>query len=392
MMNRVKHIVLSGCSLVLLTQCASQDEIQNLQYQLRAVNQKLENITSTSVNQMQRQQASSGTKLDHVEDTTMRIQSSMEESNYQLNQLREQVNQNMTQLQGSMDSMRNDQDARIANLDQKVAVLEEKISLISENFTKIQQDRIKEAEKRAEDAARQAESARKRAAAATAGAIAPIQPLPAIPPSRMTAGTDSSSTGLVRLAPTAKKVKVAASPSSPATAPTTRSTTTQTAASTSTTTAAPVRSTPAASASATSPASDASAPETSASTRSSSSESGGDSFSQGMSQYKNKKYKDAYRSFEQSLASKSGDPAKTLYYMGESLYNQGEYDLAILDYQKVISNHSKNPLTPSALLKQGMSFEKLTDNETAKIIYKKLINDYGSSQEARQAKDRLDRL
>jgi hypothetical protein len=39
-----------------------------------------------------------------------------------------------------------------------------------------------------------------------------------------------------------------------------------------------------------------------------------------------------------------------------------------------------------------MSFEKLTDHETAKIIYKKLINDHGSSVEASQAKERLGKL
>jgi TolA-binding protein len=78
--------------------------------------------------------------------------------------------------------------------------------------------------------------------------------------------------------------------------------------------------------------------------------------------------------------------------MGETLYSQGEYDLAILDYQKVISNHGKDALTPGALLKQGMSFEKLTDHETAKIIYKKLINDHGGSAEAAQAKERLGKL
>jgi TolA-binding protein len=66
--------------------------------------------------------------------------------------------------------------------------------------------------------------------------------------------------------------------------------------------------------------------------------------------------------------------------------------LAILDYQKVISNHSKDTLTSSALLKQGMAFEKLTDHETAKIIYKKLINDHPGSSEATQAKDRLNKL
>ena len=43
-------------------------------------------------------------------------------------------------------------------------------------------------------------------------------------------------------------------------------------------------------------------------------------------------------------------------------------------------------------MKQGMSFEKLTDNETAKIIYRKLLSDYKQSPEAGQAQDRLSKL
>jgi TolA-binding protein len=93
----------------------------------------------------------------------------------------------------------------------------------------------------------------------------------------------------------------------------------------------------------------------------------------------------------------SGNPqgqaaAQTLFYMGECLYNQGEFDLAILDYQKVISNHSQDSHTPSALLKQGMSFEKLTDHETAKIIFRKLIADHPDSSEAGLANKRLENL
>ena len=58
----------------------------------------------------------------------------------------------------------------------------------------------------------------------------------------------------------------------------------------------------------------------------------------------------------------------------------------------MISNHNSDALAANALLKQGMSFEKLTDHETAKIIYKKLISDHGSSPEAAQAKERLGKL
>ncbi|MCI5126319.1 MAG: tol-pal system protein, partial [Candidatus Electrothrix sp. AR5] len=115
---------------------------------------------------------------------------------------------------------------------------------------------------------------------------------------------------------------------------------------------------------------------------------------QGIAQFKAKEYKSAYKVFEQVLAGRPADDqaAKTLYFMGECLFNLGEYDLAILDYQKVISNYSRNPHSSAALLRQGMSFEKLTDHETSKIIYTKLIADYPNSREAGVARQRLEGL
>jgi tol-pal system protein YbgF len=119
-----------------------------------------------------------------------------------------------------------------------------------------------------------------------------------------------------------------------------------------------------------------------------------DLLAQGISQFKAKEYKAAYKLFEQVLDGRPADDraAKTLYFMGECLFNLGEYDLAILDYQKVISNYSRNPHSSAALLRQGMSFEKLTDHETAKIIYSKLIADYPNSREAGVARQRLEGL
>ena len=107
--------------------------------------------------------------------------------------------------------------------------------------------------------------------------------------------------------------------------------------------------------------------------------------------YKAQQYNDAYKAFEQVLTQnpRGDEAAETLFYMGESLFARGDYDLAILDYQKVISNHADHPRTPTALLKQGMSFEKLTDHETAKIIYKKLIAEYPQSAEASTAEQQL---
>jgi len=66
--------------------------------------------------------------------------------------------------------------------------------------------------------------------------------------------------------------------------------------------------------------------------------------------------------------------------------------LAILEFQKVIVEHSKHDLAPKALYKQGLSFEKIGDPETARIVYNKLVDSYPKSEEVASAKTRLDSL
>jgi TolA-binding protein len=78
--------------------------------------------------------------------------------------------------------------------------------------------------------------------------------------------------------------------------------------------------------------------------------------------------------------------------MGECLFQQKEYDKAIMQYQNIISQHSDHAKSPKAMLKQGMAFEKLADKDTAKVIYKKLLKKHGSSPEAATAQEILSKL
>ena len=343
-MRVIRNLVFAGCCLFLLTQCASQDEIRKLNYQIRTVNQKVEEVKASTVNQMQKRQASSVNKIDAVQGETQQLRALVEESNQKSNLLREQTVQDIASLKKTIDQMRMENEQRIKALEVQVAQL-------SEGLVRTQQARVQAAEQRAREAARRADEARKRTV--------------------MAAG--AGSTGFVTLRPDAHKVKISsntvvdAAPAKPRRTPSAPEAVPETT---------PVKKTV---------ASSKPAPE---------SAGGGDALSQAIHLFKIGKYKDAYKGFEQVL---SGNPAgakaaETLFYMGECLYNQGEYDLAILDYQKVISNHPKDSHTPAAMLKQGMSFEKLTDHETAKIIYKKLIAGYGSSAEAAQAEKRLANL
>lgn len=335
-MKRIRNAALVCCLPLLLSQCASQDEVRDLNYQLRAVNRKVEDVKSGTVEEMLKRQASTASRLDDLQNQILQLQSRFEESAHLNSQLKEQSKETELSLKNMLQEMN-------AGNEERLKSLEERLDIVAAGLESIRQARLRETEKQARLAAKRAEDARKRAAAV--------------------ASRSSSSGGVVKVSPqlTKKKVSSAGRASTPAgrvkTAAADRGK--QPAAATKKeTTAAP------------------------------------DLFSQAKSKFEGKKYKEAYALFEKVL---SGNPkgdkaAETLFFMGECLYNQKEFDLAILDYQKVISNHPKHKRAPEALLKQGMSFEKLTDHETAKIIYKKLSREYAQSPQAAAAKQRLGNL
>ncbi len=323
--------MLAGCSIFLLSHCAAKDEVRDLSYQIRTVNKKVDEMRGTTVDQMQKRQASSFSRIDEVNDELLRMRSSFEENAFQESQFREQTKENISGLQARISSLQ-DEDGR------RIKELEGKIQQLSREIENQRHARIRDAEKRVKAAARQAADARRRTVQAAGG----------------------SRSGIVKLEPEKRKAKVENGRSSSRQKQAGKSLVMVSSGSNSGKT--PVK------------------PK--------------DIFNTGLAQFKAKKYKEAYAVFEQILAGnpKGDRAAETLFFMGECLFNQGEYDLAILDYQKVISNHSKHRKKPAALLRQGMSFEKLTDLETAKIIYNKLVKENPASPEAKTANDRLKRL
>jgi len=352
-MKGIVNIAVAGCSLFLLCQCATQDDLRKLNYQVRAVNQKVEEVKTSTVERLQKRQASSVNKLDQVAEDVVRLKSRLDEQAHLQTQFQEQNNQALATLQTAMEERLAATETKLAENEARITQLQQQIEQLSAGLDAMQQARVREAERRAREAARKAELARQRTVMAA-----------------------TSGSSFVHVVPRKKKIRVSrarvqdaapaavATATKPATVQETKSTSKKVVAAAQPTVAAPAAST------------------------------GSGPFARAMTEFKNRNYKKAYQDFEQVLASnpKGAKAAEVLFYMGESLYNQGEYDLAILDYQKVISNHAKDPHTPAALLKQGMSFEKLTDNETAKIIYKKLINEYSGTPEAAQAKKRLANL
>jgi tol-pal system protein YbgF len=121
---------------------------------------------------------------------------------------------------------------------------------------------------------------------------------------------------------------------------------------------------------------------------------GKDLYDRALGLFRASKFNQAYRAFsdyiEQYPNSKMTPNAQ--FWLGDCYYNQQEYELAILEYQKVIADHQKHPKAPASLLKQGLAFEKLKDKETAIIVYRKLQEEYPKSEQVSTAQKRIDSL
>ncbi|MCI5144260.1 MAG: outer membrane protein assembly factor BamD [Candidatus Electrothrix sp. AR3] len=363
-MKGLKNIVVVGCSMLLLCQCASQDEIRKLNYQLRTVNQKvkkvesqtaqkMKEVESKTADQMLKRSASSSNKLDSVAEEARQLRAINHENVERFNHYKQDTEDKINSLYGAIEQMQTENDHLTQSNQELIQSLELKIQQLSGSLQQVSRKRVQgaekkaaEAERRAREAAEKAAAARRRAERAVQHSAVEVKSHSEVKPEALTLRPESrkkrtrnDTREIVQEPPPRQQNRVNAAPPTLSTA-----------------------------------------------------ESG--LFRRGMKRFKAKKYKAAYKIFEQVLSSQPGEKraAKTLYLMGECLFNLGEYDLAILEYQKVISNYSRNPHSSAALLRQGMSFEQLTDHETARIIYTKLTADYPDSREAKVAQERMENL
>jgi len=79
------------------------------------------------------------------------------------------------------------------------------------------------------------------------------------------------------------------------------------------------------------------------------------------------------------------------YWIGESYFNQKDYNRAILEFNDVLK-YRRGDKVPAALLRQAQAFLEIGDRTDARLILQKLVNDYPNSEQARDAKDRLQAL
>ena len=345
-------LFLSFALLPLLVQCASQDELNQINYQLRMLNKKVVELEATTVDNLQKRQASSASQMDQLYREFLQFKSDLEETGHLNRRLTEQNKE----LENAFKSYaRTEEEKRAAELkrleqeiiekDRSIGNLAEQLKLQQDNLKAIQDARVEEAKRKAEAAARAAAEARAKAEAAR-----------------------SASSGVpAKISADKQKTVFSAAPSSPAVPAAPAAT------------AAPAAVEAGRTAVAAAPPAASPAP--------SSSTAADDLFKKGD-------YREAYRAFEELTRNQDNSQVaiNARYMMGECLFALKEYDQAILDYQNIITNNPSSAKAPAAMLRQGMAFEKLNDSDTARILYQKLIASYKDSPEAAQAQQLINKM
>lgn len=379
MKKTILNIALIAAVSPFLLQCATQNEVQNLQYQLRIMNKKLEDMKVNTVSDLQKRQADSSGQMSQLEQEIMTLKSQLDETQ----QLNSQLKEKNAQLENNFSSYTQQESAKrdeaIRRMEEeqkakeaKLAELSEKMKVQQESVQAMQEARVQEADRRAREAKLAAEKAKARTQAAGSTLV-------------------TGSAGVVKIGAAQQKKILSSSP---------LPVTTEAAPKTTATAAAALPSPPAdvepevqqhiatepppqqTAAPAPPPAPAPAAAKT----------VGG--LAEAKNLYDSGKYQQAYALYEQVVRDKGtgNDAIDARYMMGECLFQQKEFDQAILQYQKIIAQQAKHPKAASAMLRQAMAFEKLSDNETAKIIYQKILSSYGSSPEAAQAQEKLNKL
>ncbi len=81
-----------------------------------------------------------------------------------------------------------------------------------------------------------------------------------------------------------------------------------------------------------------------------------------------------------------------MFWIADSYYRERKYEEAILEYQNLIDSYPDDSRVPLAYLKQGLSLMNLDKNEEAKLFFETLIDKYPDSEEADEARKKLQEL
>ena len=346
MKKKILTTALCLAMLPLFTQCASQQEVQTLQYQLRLMNKKLEDVKNDTNTQIQQRQAVSSSQMGQLEQEVMVLKNQLEETNEINRRLKEHNNTLSSTTQ--QESLKREQAIRELQQGQdlkeeRLVALNKKLAEQDKNLKAIQQARLRDAETRAKNATAAAQTAKNKSKALSSGKVPFI---------KATKKKIIRTTGVTKKAPVKSTVQKVTPQPTPQPKTVVKVSKAQNTVAT-----------------------------------------GAELLSQAQKEFDSKKYSAAYTSYENIARERYNEETtiKALYMMGESRFQQKEYDAAVVKYQDVIRKYPNNPLSISALLRQATSFDLLKEKETAQMLFKKVIEKYPNSPEAKTAQKQLDK-
>jgi len=356
------------------------------------LNRKVVEIQSNAVDHIEKRQASASGHMNKLQDDIDQLRSQVEES-YSLNQ---QLREQNKELGDSISTVAEQESARReetmtafqqqqADKEAKIQTLDGLLHKQEENVKAIQEARIKDAERKAKEAALEARMIATKKEAARLRTLSDSSSL----------STDNSdvSTSTPSQEIFATHNKVIHSGSAPAISTDTQASVFST--STDKTTSQEDQNTAASVSTPTveKPVVEISPPQPAVKPVFTGAPVTTSALSEGKQRLASKDYDGAIAIFEKVAGdSSSQDSMEARFMMGQSLFDQKNYDLAVVQFQTVVSKSPGSRLAPQALLKQAQAFEKLADRDTAKLLYSKLVKLYKTAPEADLARTRLKSL
>ena len=116
-------------------------------------------------------------------------------------------------------------------------------------------------------------------------------------------------------------------------------------------------------------------------------------YNEALALYQSRDYRSSLGLFDELLSTNANNSLidNCQYWKGECYYGMGDYNQAIIEFQKVFT-FSKSNKFDDAQLKLGMCYMMLGDTERARSELEKLLNDYPDSEYVGKAQSFLSRL
>jgi tol-pal system protein YbgF len=114
-------------------------------------------------------------------------------------------------------------------------------------------------------------------------------------------------------------------------------------------------------------------------------------YTEGMRLYHAKKFGDARTQLHQYLKNQPKGPKapEARYYLADSFYQEGKYQEAGVEFNKLRLQFPKSILAPAGLLRQALCYKNEQQMSAYQTTLKKLVKTYPGSPEAREAKKML---